>query len=219
MIRRAEQLDLALGAGPPDRPPGQEAAAVHPPAWPFAGLGPGRFRVILADPPWVFRTWSDRGLGKGAQRHYACRDLGWIKSLPVAELAHPEGCALVLWGTAPMLPQAVETLAAWGFGFKSAGAWAKQSRSGAKWHFGTGYTYRSAAEFWLLGTRGRPVRRSRAVRNLIVSAVREHSRKPDDMHADLEAMYDGPRCELFARGPARPGWDFWGDEVGKFEAA
>jgi N6-adenosine-specific RNA methylase IME4 len=57
------------------------------------------------------------------------------------------------------------------------------------------------------------------VRNLIVSAVREHSRKPDEMRANLEAMYDGPRCELFARGPARPGWELWGDEVGKFEAA
>ena len=39
------------------------------------------------------------------------------------------------------------------------------------------------------------------------------------MHAALEAMFEGPCAELFARGPARPGWDLWGDEVGKFEAA
>jgi N6-adenosine-specific RNA methylase IME4 len=32
-------------------------------------------------------------------------------------------------------------------------------------------------------------------------------------------MFEGPCAELFARGPARPGWDLWGDEVGKFEAA
>ena len=59
----------------------------------------------------------------------------------------------------------------------------------------------------------------RNVRNLIVAPVREHSRKPAEMHAALEAMFEGPCAELFARGPARPGWDLWGDEVGKFEAA
>jgi N6-adenosine-specific RNA methylase IME4 len=214
VTRRAGQLDLDLGGGLPQR---REAA--RPAGWPFGDLRPGHFRVVLADPPWTFRTYSPRGLGKSPQRHYRCEDLEWIKALPVADLAHPDGCALVLWATAPMLPQAVETLAAWGFAFKSAGSWAKQSRTGAKWHFGTGYTYRSAAEFWLLGTRGRPVQTSRAVRNLIVAPVREHSRKPDQMHMDLEAMYAGPRCELFARGPARPGWELWGDEASRFEAA
>ena len=41
----------------------------------------------------------------------------------------------------------------------------------------------------------------------------EHSRKPDQMHEDLERLFDGPYLELFARR-TRPGWDVWGDEVG-----
>ena len=187
--------------------------------WPFGQLRPAQYRVILADPPWTFRTWSDKGLGKSAQRHYACAGPEALRALPVRELAHPEGCTLALWATAPLLPDAVATLEAWGFAFKTAGAWAKRSRTGAAWAFGTGYLLRSAAEFFLLGTLGRPRQRVRNVRNLIVAPVREHSRKPAAMHAALEAMFEGPCAELFARGPARPGWDLWGDEVGKFEAA
>lgn len=172
------------------------------------------FRTILADPPWRFAAYSDKGLRKSPQRHYPCLSLAEIQALPVADLAAPD-CVLILWATAPMLPQAVETLAAWGFAYKSAGAWAKQSSTGRTWAFGTGYCYRSAAEFWLLGTRGTPRRKVRDVRNLIVAPVREHSRKPDRMRADIERLWDGPYLELFARETA-PGWTAWGTEVGLF---
>jgi N6-adenosine-specific RNA methylase IME4 len=121
-----------------------------------------------------------------------------------------------MWATAPMLPQAITTLTAWGFTFKSAGAWAKQSSTGAKWAFGTGYVYRSAAEFWIYGTRGKPRTLSRSIRNLIVAPVREHSRKPDQMRADIELLLPGPHCELFARESA-PGWASWGNERTKFD--
>jgi N6-adenosine-specific RNA methylase IME4 len=49
-------------------------------------------------------------------------DLAAIKALPVAALAHPDGCALALWATAPMLPQAIEVMAAWGFTYKTMSA-------------------------------------------------------------------------------------------------
>jgi len=77
---------------------------------------------------------------------------------------------------------------------------------------------RSAAEPFLLGTIGHPEYRSRSVRNLIVAPVREHSRKPDAMYEMIEALVEGPYCELFSR-TTRPGWDSWGNEVGKFPAA
>lgn len=186
-------------------------------AWPFDGLALRSYRCILADPPWRFALHSAKGEGKAPQAHYGCMDLAWIKALPVADLAHPDGCALVMWATAPMLPHALETLAAWGFTFKSAGAWAKQSPTGKSWAFGTGYCYRSATEFWLLGTVGRPVQQSRSIRNLIVAPRREHSRKPDQMHRDLEALWPGPRCELFARATI-PGWTAWGNQTGLFGA-
>lgn len=186
-------------------------------SWPFGSLIPLRYGVILADPPWRFHNRSTKGESKNPAAHYACMPLADIQALPVSQLAAPD-CACIMWATAPMLPQAVETLTAWGFAFKSAGAWAKQSPTGASWAFGTGYVYRSAAEFWLLGTIGRPVLRSRSTRNLIVAPVREHSRKPDRMHQDVEAMFPGPYAELFGRAP-RAGWDVWGNETTKFGAA
>jgi N6-adenosine-specific RNA methylase IME4 len=142
-----------------------------PGLWPFGDLRPGGYAAILADPPWQFRVFSSKGEKKSPQAHYACMDRRAIKALPVGELAAPD-CALVMWATAPLLPEAIAALQAWGFTFKSAGAWAKRSSTGQKWAFGTGYCYRSAAEFWLLGTRGRPQQRVRNVRNLIVSPVR-----------------------------------------------
>jgi hypothetical protein len=49
-----------------------------------------------------------------------------------------------------------------------------------------------------------------------VARAREHSRKPDEAYALIEAMYPGlPKIELFAR-QQRPGWDVWGNETGKF---
>lgn len=183
--------------------------------WPFEGLVPGHYRVLLADPAWAFRTYSAKGEGKSPQSHYRCMSLAQIQALPVADLAAPD-CALVCWATAPLLPAAIDTLRGWGFTFKTAGAWAKRSKTGAKWAFGTGYCYRSAAEFWLLGTRGKPCQKAHNVRNLIVAPVREHSRKPDQMRGDIEALWDGPYAELFAREGA-PGWDSWGLERTRYD--
>ena len=182
--------------------------------WPFAALRPMHYGVILADPPWAFRLFSDKGETKSPQAHYACMSLADIKALPVGHLAAPN-CALVMWATAPMLDVQIDVVRAWGFTFKTAGAWAKQSTTGRGWSFGGGYLLRSAAEFYIVATIGRPERQSRSVRNLIVAPRREHSRKPDQMHSDLEALFPGPRCELFAR-EARPGWDVWGNQTDKF---
>ncbi len=183
--------------------------------WPFGDLQRGAYGTILADPPWQFKLRSVKGEGKSPQAHYGCMDLDAIKALPVADLCLPHAiCAM--WATAPMLDQAFDVMAAWGFRFVTAGAWAKQSKTGEKWSFGTGFRYRSAAEFWLLGVRGSPPTLSRSVRNLIVSPVREHSRKPDRMRADLQLIGAGPYCELFARESAA-GWDSWGNESGKFD--
>jgi N6-adenosine-specific RNA methylase IME4 len=176
---------------------------------------PCGFRLLLADPPWRFRTWNETNSAKSAAFHYALMTMDDLKALPVKDIAAKD-CALVMWATQAQLPDAVELMASWGFKYKTAGAWAKQSATGKKWAFGTGYVMRCAAEFYLVGTRGSPKARVRNVRNLIVAPVREHSRKPDQMHADLERLFDGPRLELFAR-QSREGWTTWGLESSKFD--
>ncbi len=186
----------------------------------------GGYGAILADPPWRFANFSTKGEKKNPVAHYGCETVEDLQIFPVNRLAAPH-CALFLWATFPMLPGALAVMNAWGFTYKSGGAWAKRSSTGKKWQFGTGYIFRSAAELLLVGTRGKPKVLNHSTRNLIatdapledliVAPVREHSRKPDDTYALVQALYAGPYVELFARS-TREGWTAWGDEVGSFAA-
>lgn len=184
--------------------------------WPFGHLRMFGYGLVLLDPPWRYLNWSAKGEAKNPSAHYDCMTLDQLKALPVGHLAAPDS-ACCMWAIAPMLDQAIDLMEAYGFTFKTAGAWGKQSSTGRKWQFGPGYILRSAAEFFIIGTIGSPPVLSHSERNLIVAPVREHSRKPDDMHRKLEALYPGPRCELFAR-TKREGWDCWGNETEKFTA-
>ena len=49
-----------------------------------------RYRVILADPPWTFATYSAKGKGRSAEMHYDCMALDNIKALPVDRWAAPD---------------------------------------------------------------------------------------------------------------------------------
>lgn len=182
--------------------------------WPFGAMRPFAYGLIMADPPWSFALYSDKGAKKCAQAHYACMDLDAIKALPVGHLATADA-VLFLWATWPLLPQAFEVMTAWGFSYRSGGAWHKKTPHG-KTAYGAGYRVRSASEPWLLGVVGRP-QTSRAHRNLIEGLAREHSRKPDEAYAWCESYLPGARrADLFSR-ESRPGWDNWGWEATKFD--
>ena len=182
--------------------------------WPFSGLQRRAYGVILADPPWRYELYSAAGEDKSPQAHYQCMDADDIAALPVHRLVQLDA-VLIMWATAPLLDVALNVMAAWGFAYKTMGAWHKQTATGKHTAFGTGYIYRSAMEPWLLGTVGTPELRAKDVRNLIVAPVREHSRKPDLMRHTIERQFHGPYAELFARERA-PGWDSWGNQVDKF---
>lgn len=85
----------------------------------------------------------------------------------------------------------------------------------SNWFMGLGYGTRKNTEDCWLFTRGNPKRLDAGVRELIVSPIREHSRKPDETYGRIERLFAGPRCELFARN-SRPGWSSWGNETKKF---
>jgi N6-adenosine-specific RNA methylase IME4 len=177
---------------------------------------PKHYRVIYADPPWTFSTYSRKGKGRSAEAYYDCMSLADIKALPVAEWA-AEDSVLLLWATDPLLEKAFEVIRAWGFTYKTVGFyWAKLKRSAlrdryddASFFTGLGFWTRANPELCLLATRGKPHRRSTNVRKLIVSPRREHSRKPDEAYARIEALCEGPYLEMFARS-SQPGWDRWG---------
>lgn len=182
------------------------------PPWPFPGLLAAHYSLILADPPWRFDTWSDKGRGKCADVHYSCMTLAQIQALPVHKIAAKDS-VLFMWAIWPMLSEAIDTMSSWGFAYRTGGHWEKRKASG-KLAFGTGYRVRSASEPWLLGIRGKP-KNSRSHRNVIEGVVREHSRKPDHVYKWCSSYIEGPKAELFSRA-AWPGFDVWGNESGKF---
>lgn|ERR1051325_49672 len=178
-----------------------------------------KYGVIYADPPWSFRNWSKKGTGRNAVSHYDCLDFEALAALPITELA-ADDCALFLWATDPLLPRAFELIEAWGFEYKTVGFYWVKLNAAAKhdsdYFTGLGYWSRANPEQCLLATRGKPNRRAKDVRRLVVDKRREHSRKPDCVRDRIERLVGGPYLELFARETKR-GWDGWGDQVALFD--
>jgi N6-adenosine-specific RNA methylase IME4 len=189
--------------------------------------------ALLVDPPWPFRTYSSKSAGRSAVMHYRTRmTLEEIKAYPVANMAAADAW-LFLWVPAPQPLMIFEVMSAWGFVFSGLGfAWVKTTKravltplsvvaaSDAKtpWHMALGHTTRKNVELCWLGRRGNPKRLDRGVRELIVAPVREHSRKPDEIHERVERYCAGPYLELFAR-QRRGGWISFGDELELFASA
>ncbi len=170
---------------------------------------PGRpsYNLVLADPPWSFKPWSDdTGSDRSAANHYAVMTTAEIAALPVPAIAAPD-CILFLWATAPMLFEAGDVLRAWGFEYRTGAVWDKV-------HFGTGYIFRNQHEHLLYAVRGKPPA-PEVVRSSVITAKRgKHSAKPEAALQLIEAAYpELPKIELFRRGPPRPGWDAWGNEA------
>jgi len=178
-----------------------------------------KYGVIYADPPWSFRNWSAKGTGRNAVSHYDCLDFSALAALPISGLA-ADDCALFLWATDPLLPRALELIQAWGFEYKTvAFYWVKlntQAKHDTDYFTGLGYWTRANPEQCLLATRGKPSRKAKDVKRLIVDKRREHSRKPDCVRERIERLVAGPYLELFAR-EAKPEWDRWGDQVALFD--
>ncbi len=196
---------------------------------PWAALpSRGKYRVVYADPPWSFETWSHRGQGKGASQHYDVMDMAAIKALPVGDLAAPDA-ALLMWVVQPMFPEALELIRAWGFTYKTVGyIWVKTKPQPAPFLFfdeawsdglvrkGLGYHTRSGSEQCWLATRGDGYERlSQGEAQVVHADIRQHSRKPDEIADSIVRLTEGPRVELFAR-TRRAGFDGWGNQIEKF---
>jgi len=181
--------------------------------WFFAPLAENAYSVIVIDPPWRFKSWSETRQVKAASQHYVVMETEDILSLPVGRLADRD-CLLLLWSTGAMLPQALEAMRAWGFTYKSQIVWRKVTRLG-RVRMGTGFWARSMHEPVLIGTIGKPTKAT--FPSVFDGVAREHSRKPEEFYALVEKHTPGKaRCDVFAR-VQRPGWNAFGDETEKFE--
>ncbi|NTD85451.1 MT-A70 family methyltransferase [Agrobacterium tumefaciens] len=183
--------------------------------WPFGDLMPGSFDFMMVDYPWHQKLYSEKGYKKAPQAHYRTMSLEEGMALPIMDLAAPNALIWV-WAINPMLDKAFLMMSAWGFEFKTAGTWLKTTKNG-KIHFGTGYILRGSNEPFLIGTRGKP-KTTKSVRSGFTGLARKHSEKPEEAFAAAEKLMPrANRLELFSR-TNRPGWQHWGDEVGKFDA-
>lgn len=206
---------------------------------PLETLPPLAYDLIAADPAWSFKLWSEKGEAKSPQAHYDCLDLAAIQALPVGGLARGD-CLLLLWATWPLILEAGATMKAWGFRYITGLPWVKTTVNGKK-AMGPGYVVRTMTEPLLIGAIGSP--KTRAVKGLIETVEdlgpqlnldelvaaeangvlqgqrREHSRKPEDFFELCDWIMPAAvrRLEMFSRQP-RPGWDAWGNELGKFDA-
>jgi N6-adenosine-specific RNA methylase IME4 len=182
----------------------------------LAGLDAG---AILIDAPIPFTAYSAKGEGpRSPQGHYQCLSIEDLKALPLAAIAAPN-CFLFSWIPKRSVFLTVPLMDAWGWRFSgSAFTWVKPNKTKPGWFMSTGYGTRQNSEICWLGRRGSPKRLSKSVHELIVAPVREHSRKPDEVYARIEALCTGPYFELFAR-QQWPGWICLGNEVDKFQPA
>ena len=172
-----------------------------------------RFKIIYADPPWYFKSWSKKGEQRNATNHYQCMSINDICNLPIHNISD-DNCILFIWVIDPMLPEAIKVIKSWNFKYKTvAFTWAKQNKKSDGYFTGLGYWTRSNPEMCLLATKGKPKRISKSVKQLIISKLQEHSKKPDCVRDRIvELCGDLPRIELFARQRTE-GWDVWGNEA------
>ena len=173
-----------------------------------------KYNIIYADPPWEYKVWSDKGKGRSAEKHYCIMDKESIQKLPVPNICEKD-CVLFLWITAPCLKEGLELIEKWGFTYKTFGfTWIKENKKSNTLFWGMGYYTRSNAELCLLATKGKPLKReNKAIHQVVISKIREHSRKPDEIRGKIVQLFgDLPRIELFARQQVE-GWDCWGNEV------
>lgn len=168
------------------------------------------YNIIYADPPW---RYSDKKCNGNAADHYPTMSYSEMSRLPVADIAAKD-CVLFMWATYPMMREALFLMDAWGFTYKSIGfQWVKQNRSGNGFFFGLGRWTRGNTEPCLIATKGKPQRISNSVSQLVVSPLRQHSQKPDEVRDRIVQLMGAiPRIELFARETV-PGWDCWGNEI------
>lgn len=172
-----------------------------------------KYKIIYADPPWNFKTWSNKGRAKSPK--YDLMSLEDIKNLPIKSISDDD-CILFMWVIYPMLDKGLETIKSWGFDFKTCGfAWIKKNKLKDSLFWGLGYWTRANSELCLIATKGKPKRISSKVHQVVIDKIREHSRKPDCIRDRIvELCGDVSRIELFARQDfTHKGWDHWGNEL------
>jgi N6-adenosine-specific RNA methylase IME4 len=175
----------------------------------------GSYGVIVSDDEWDQEVWSrDTGMDRHAATHYeTASDAHTAEELHERtkarfECAAPD-CVLFMWSTVQHLKIAMKLQELRGFEYVSHYTWGKDK-------IALGFWNRNKHEILLIGVRGNIPCPAPGTQwdSLIMAPVGEHSAKPECFLEMIESYFPNlPKIELNRRGPARPGWDAWGNEV------
>ncbi|KAJ3547605.1 hypothetical protein NM688_g5384 [Phlebia brevispora] len=213
---KKKPFKLGIGLGPA----GKEVPTL-PPQWINCDLRRfdysvlGKFHVIMADPPWDIHMSLPYGTMTDDE----------MRAMPIPML-QDEGL-LFLWVTGRAMEVGRECLRVWGYTRVDEVVWVKTNQLQRVIRTGrTGHWLNHTKEHMLVGVKtvtdenGHLKFPSWANRGLdtdvIVSEVRETSRKPDEVYGLIERMCPGGRkIEIFGRKHnTRPGWLTLGNQLG-----
>ena len=164
----------------------------------------GKFDVIMADPPWDIHMELPYGTLRDDE----------MKNLPVRKLQ--DDGVIFLWVTGRATELARECLDIWGYKRKEELVWIKTNQLQRLIRTGrTGHWLNHSKEHCLIGIKGNPKLNRNLDCDVLVSEVRETSRKPDEIYELIERMKPGGRkLELFARPHnRRQGWISLGNQL------
>lgn len=179
------------------------------------GLGAGKYRTILIDPPWDIKFIKREVRPNQKLSYNGTMDIEEIKALPISTLAADE-CDLFLWTTQTYLPYSFDILKVWGFNYHITLTWDK--RDGL-----TQFGFHRRTEFCLYAYKGKLGIQKEGqaipskiedIPDLFEEKSKMHSRKPQILYKYIEMKTKPPRLELFARSK-RAGWDVWGNQAPK----
>ncbi|KAK0498405.1 MT-A70-domain-containing protein [Armillaria luteobubalina] len=214
MVRNTYKIGIGLG-------PTRKVAKLTPPQWINCDLRRfdysvlGKFHVIMADPPWDIHMSLPYGTMTDDE----------MRAMPIPAL-QDEGL-LFLWVTGRAMEVGRECMRVWGYTRVDEVVWVKTNQLQRVIRTGrTGHWLNHTKEHMLVGVKtvtdenGALKFPSWVNRGLdtdvIVSEVRETSRKPDEAYGIIERMCPGGRkVEIFGRKHnTRPGWLTLGNQLG-----
>ena len=153
--------------------------------WPRSNYG-----TIIADPPWPLRGGKN---GKAAYSKTMSADVQYplmsfkqIQSLRVSDVAMPDS-HLYLWAVSMYLPEALDTMRAWGFRYVTNLSWHMDDES-----VGLGQYFRTKHQLCLFGVKGRP----------------PYARSETGKRPCVDSSFASPR-----RRHSQKPWDSWGNEL------
>lgn len=174
----------------------------------------GRVAAILLDPPWDIHM----------ELNYGTLSDDELRALPIQNIHLTSGGFIFIWATSRTVEVARDCLRIWGYTRVDEIIWVKVNQIMGTVRSGrTGHWLNHNKEHCLVGVKGNVpcanVGKYRQDCDVIVSAVGENSRKPEEIYSIIERLVgdsDLPCLELFGRPHNRRpnGWITLGNQLG-----